>query len=92
MTPHSCSNQGRSECGERTRTRKRLRARAGVQGLRFHDLRHEAISRFFEAGLSVPEVALLSGHRNARMLMRYTHLRPEVIAEKLARVAEVNSG
>ncbi|WP_336487941.1 tyrosine-type recombinase/integrase [Methylobacterium nigriterrae] len=71
---------------------ERLRGRAGVPGLRFHDLRHEAVSRFFEAGLSVPEVALLSGHRDARMLMRYTHLRPEVIAEKLARVAEANPG
>jgi integrase len=69
---------------------ERLRSRAGVQGLRFHDLRHEAVSRFFEAGLSVPEVALMSGHRDTRMLMRYTHLRPEAIAEKLARAAEVN--
>lgn len=66
---------------------ERLRARAGVKGLRFHDLRHEAVSRFFEAGLSVPEVALMSGHRDTRMLMRYTHLRPEAVAEKLARAA-----
>jgi integrase len=46
-------------------------------------LRHEAISRFFEIGLSVPEVALISGHRDPRMLLRYTHLRPETIARKL---------
>jgi integrase len=73
---------------------ERLRERAGVQGLCFHDLRHEAVSRFFEAGLSVPEVALMSGHRDTRMLMRYTHLRPEAVAEKLARAAagEANSG
>ena len=32
-----------------------------IEGLRFHDLRHEAISRFFEMGLTAPEVALLSG-------------------------------
>lgn len=51
----------------------RLRERAGSKDLHFHDLRHEAISRFFELGLSVPEVALLSGHRDARMLFRYTH-------------------
>ncbi|GEP07537.1 tyrosine-type recombinase/integrase [Methylobacterium oxalidis] len=66
---------------------ERLRKRAGVPGLRFHDLRHEAVSRFFEAGLSIPEVALMSGHRDTRMLMRYTHLRPEALAEKLARVS-----
>ena len=49
--------------------------KAGVTDLRFHDLRHEAISRFFEMELSVPEVALISGHRDPRMLFRYTHLR-----------------
>lgn len=42
-----------------------------ISDLRFHDLRHEAISRFFEIGLSVPEVALISGHRDPRMLFRY---------------------
>ena len=51
--------------------------------LRFHDLRHEAISRLFELGLSVPEVALISGHRDPRMLFKYTHLKPENIADKL---------
>lgn len=55
----------------------RLVVRAGIEDLRFHDLRHEAISRFFEAGLSVPEVALISGHKDFRMLARYTHLRVE---------------
>ncbi len=49
----------------------------------FHDLRHEAISRFFERGLSVPEVALISGHRDYRMLARYTHLKAEDLVEKL---------
>jgi integrase len=70
---------------------QRLRAKAGVEGLRLHDLRHEAVSRFFEYGLSIPEVALISGHRDLRMLSRYTHLRPEAVAEKLAK-ATVNLG
>ncbi|SOR31355.1 Integrase family protein [Methylorubrum extorquens] len=61
----------------------RIRTRAGLGGLRFHDLRHEAISRFFELGLTVPEVALISGHRSLSMLHRYTHLRPENVARKL---------
>jgi len=51
--------------------------------LRFHDLRHEAISRFFEVGLSIPEVALISGHKDAKMLFRYTHLRAGNIIGKL---------
>ncbi len=55
----------------------RLRVRAGITDLHFHDLRHEAISRFFEKGLNVPEVALISGHRDPRMLFRYTHPKPQ---------------
>ena len=48
-------------------------ARAGIRDLTFHDLRHEAISRLFEKGLSVTEVASISGHRDIRMLLRYGH-------------------
>jgi integrase len=62
---------------------KRLINRTGIHDLHFHDLRHEAISRFFEMGLSVPEVALISGHKDYRMLARYTHLRAEDVASKL---------
>ena len=61
----------------------RLRSRAGLVDLRFHDLRHEAISRFFELGLNIPEVAVISGHKDPRMLFRYTHLRAEEIVHKL---------
>ena len=63
---------------------ERLRKRAGLTDLNFHDLRHEAISRFFEMGLSTPEVALISGHRDARMLFRYTHPMRSLIISKLA--------
>jgi integrase len=62
---------------------ERLKRRAGIDDLHFHDLRHEAISRFFELGLSIPEVALISGHRDFKMLFRYTHLRPADVAKKL---------
>ena len=62
---------------------ERLRRRAGLQDLRFHDLRHEAISRFCELGLTLAEVALISGHRDYRMLARYTHLQPLELAFKL---------
>jgi integrase len=62
---------------------KRLVKRAGLVDLRSHYLRHEAVSRFFEKGLSVPEVALISGHRDPRMLFRYTHPNAETIAAKL---------
>ena len=61
----------------------RLRSRAGLSDLRFHDLRHEAISRFFELGLNIPEVAVISGHKDPRMLFRYTHLRAVDLVNRL---------
>ncbi|NBT86617.1 MAG: site-specific integrase, partial [Alphaproteobacteria bacterium] len=42
-------------------------------GLRFHDLRHEALSRLSDKGLNVIELAHISGHRTLVMLRRYTH-------------------
>ena len=62
---------------------ERLRKRAELCDLRFHDLRHEAISRFFEMGLSVPEVALISGHRDLRMLASYIHLNSRSVVKKI---------
>lgn len=64
---------------------RRVRTRAGLDGqnLRFHDLRHEAISRFFELGLTMPEVASQSGHQDARMLLRYGHAQRSRILSKL---------
>jgi integrase len=67
---------------------QRAKRRAGVENLRFHDLRHEAISRFFELGLSVPEVSLISGHKDARMLFRYTHLKAENVAKKIEELTQ----
>ena len=61
----------------------RMIQRSGIQDLHFHDLRHEAISRFFEKGLSVPEVSLISGHKDIRQLMRYTHLKIDNLIDKL---------
>lgn len=49
--------------------------------LHFHDLRHEATSRLFEAGFLIQQVALVTGHKDWKMLKRYTNLRPEQIYE-----------
>jgi len=57
--------------------------RAHIQDLRFHDLRHEAISLLVERGLSDQEVAAISGHKSMQMLKRYTHLRAEDLVAKL---------
>jgi len=62
---------------------ERMLARTDIDDLHFHDLRHEAISRFFEMGLTVPEVASISGHRDMKMLMRYAHADTRKLAKKL---------
>ncbi len=62
---------------------ERICDRAGIKNLRFHDLRHEATSRFFEMGLNIMEVAAITGHKDLAMLKRYTHLRAEDLARKL---------
>ncbi len=51
--------------------------------LRFHDIRHEATSRFFERGLEIMEAASVTGHKDLRMLRRYTHLKASELAKKL---------
>lgn len=63
---------------------ERVQKRSGLKDLRFHDLRHEALSRFCELGLTVPELSVISGHKDPRMLFRYTHLRADDLARKLA--------
>ena len=59
---------------------------ARISGLRFHDLRHEAVSRLVEAGLGDQEVAAIRGHKSMQMLKRYTHLRAEDLVKKLDQV------
>jgi integrase len=50
-------------------------AELGIKDLHLHDLRHEAISRLFEADYRIEQVALVSGHRDWASLKRYTHPR-----------------
>lgn len=63
-----------------------LRKQEGFADLHFHDLRHEAVSRLVEAGLSDQEVSAISGHKSMQMLRRYTHLRAENLCEKFDRL------
>lgn len=59
------------------------RKACGIEDLRWHDLRHEAVSRLFEAGFDRIEAAAVSGHKTLQMLKDYTHLRAEKLALKL---------
>ena len=72
MRPDSISQAFERVCGA-----------AGIEGLTFHDLRHEATSRLFEKGLNPMEVAAITGHKTLQMLKRYTHLRAEDLVERL---------
>ena len=57
---------------------------AKISGFRWHDLRRYACSLLFEKGLSVPELQLVSGHKDPRVLLNtYTALSAEKIAIKL---------
>ena len=62
---------------------RRVIKRSGLKDFRFHDLRHEAVSRLVEAGLGDQEVAAISGHKSMQMLRRYTHLRSEDLVARL---------
>ena len=62
----------------------KLCRRVKIEDLHFHDLRHEATSRLFEKGLNPVEVATITGHKDTKMLMRYTHLRAEDLVGRLS--------
>jgi integrase len=47
----------------------------GILDLHLHDLRHEGVSRLFEAGYPIEQVALVSGHKDWKMLKRYTQIK-----------------
>ena len=66
-----------------TRAFVRACKRAKVEGLTFHDLRHEATSRLFEKGFNPMEVAAITGHKTLQMLKRYTHLKAEDLAKRM---------
>lgn len=53
----------------------RAKKALGIEDLHFHDLRHEGVSRLFEQGYQIQEVALVSGHRDWKMLARYTQIK-----------------
>jgi integrase len=57
-----------------------------IDDLRFHDLRHAAAAEFFRRGLSIQEVALLTGHRDWSQLKRYADIKAADVHAKEKRV------
>jgi integrase len=54
---------------------RHLTTKAGLKGLRFHDLRHQAITELCEAGLSDMTIMGIAGHLSKEMLAHYSHIR-----------------
>ena len=53
--------------------------KAEIEGMTFHDLRHEATSRLCERGLPIMTVQAITGHKSTQMLKRYTHISPAAL-------------
>ena len=65
-----------------------LRARAGLEGVRIHDLRHSFASRALALGESLPTIGELLGHRRVRTTARYAHLALDSVRASASRVAD----
>ena len=65
-----------------------LRERAGLKGVRLHDLRHSYASRALALGESLPMIGKLLGHSQVETTARYAHLARESVHEAAARIAE----
>lgn len=65
---------------------KRACKKAGVTGLRWHDLRHCAASYLLAAGASMSEMMKILGHQSGAMSWRYSHLDQKRTAELVGKV------
>lgn len=63
---------------------RRACSKAEIHDLRFHDLRREAVSRFFEMDLNIAQVSLISGHKTLSQLQVYTRLDALKLAKRLS--------
>ena len=65
-----------------------VRARAGLDDVRIHDLRHSFASRALALGESLPMIGELLGHRRVRTTARYAHLARESVKASATRIAD----
>jgi len=88
--PHAEGNSqpdpSKPMAGWRTAWRK-LTAEAGLPGLRFHDMRHHAITELAESPASDGTIMAIAGHVDPKMLRHYSHIRKQAMREALDRLA-----
>ena len=65
-----------------------VRARAGLEDIRIHDLRHSFASRALALGESLTMIGKLLGHRKVQTTARYAHVARESVKMSAARVSE----
>ena len=68
-----------------------VRERAGLSGIRLHDLRHTYASQAVMKGIPLPVVARLLGHSEVRMTMRYAHVGDREVAAAAERIGQAIS-
>lgn len=75
-----------------TKAWKNALARAGIEDLRWHDLRHSWATMLRQAGTPTYELQKLGGWKTAAMVERYAHLAPDHLANAASRLDSVLSG
>jgi integrase len=67
-----------------------VRRAAGLEDLRFHDLRHTAATRLVGGHLSLPEVGRVLGHTQANTTYRYVNANIETARRASAALDAIN--
>ena len=68
-----------------------LTRKAGLKGLRFHDLRHQAVTELAERGYSDQTIMSIAGHVSQEMLNHYSHIRIVAKRQALESLESVNT-
>jgi integrase len=88
-----CNRQGKAYRSFRTAFERAVR-KAGITDFTFHDLRHTFASRLVMAGVDLPTVKELLGHKDITMTLRYSHLssdHKQAAVRKLEKVPSIST-